>query len=219
MAHEFVNRDAAGARLADRLAGMDWHDPVVLALPRGGVPVALPVARALDAPLDLCLVRKIGMPGHEEYAAGAVVDGDPPITVFNEGILEAAGLTERDFAEVTRDKIRQIAVRRETYLAGRSPEPLEARDVILVDDGIATGATVRAALKGLSQSGARRVVLAVPVAPGDSLADLAEMVDETICLETPVPFFAVGMHYRDFEQVSDEEVVAMLAEFKRGEYE
>lgn len=205
----FHDRTEAGERLADALETRDLPDPVVLALPRGGVPVALPIARRLGAPLDLLLVRKIGMPGHRELAAGAVVEGGAP--VFNREVLAAYGLTEADFEADIAEKRAEIAQRRKAWLAGRTPVDLTGKTAIVVDDGIATGATVRAALQGLASRRPGRIVLAVPVAPADSLAALAPLCDSVVCLETPHPFYAVGGHYLVFDQVEDEEVARMLA--------
>ena len=204
----FHDRKDAGERLADALAKMHLSAPVVLALPRGGVPVALPVAERLAAPLDLLLVRKIGMPGNRELAAGAVVEGGAP--VFNPEVLGLRGLTADDFNADIAEKRAEIAARREAWLAGRDPVDLVGKTAVVVDDGIATGATVRAALQGLATRGAARVVLAVPVAPADSLAALAPLCDDVVCLETPRPFFAVGGHYQVFDQVADEAVARML---------
>lgn len=212
MGRRFEDRTEAGEALATRLAEMSLTDPVILALPRGGLPVALPIARALGAPLDLLMVRKIGMPGHSELAAGAVVDGDAPQTVFNETLLKQTGLSESDFDQVVRDKLAEIDARRARYLSGRAPIPVEGRSAIVVDDGIATGATMRAAIRGLRRRIPLEIILAVPVAPDDSIADFRELVDRTICLECPRPFYAVGAHYRRFDQVSDDQVVAMMAE-------
>ncbi len=206
-----ADRHEAGARLAAKLAELAPPDPVVLALPRGGVPVALPIAQALRAPLDLLMVRKLGMPGHEELAAGAVVEGDPPIIVFNRALLRSAALHEEDFRPAIAEKLRQMRERRVKYLAGRAPAPIRGKSAIVVDDGIATGATVRAALKALAARRPAQIILAVPVAPRETLAELEGLADRIVCLETPFPFYAVGAHYRDFHQVSDREVIEALA--------
>ncbi|GGD23346.1 phosphoribosyltransferase [Sinisalibacter lacisalsi] len=206
----FSNRDDAGVKLAEALADLDLTDPVVLALPRGGVPVAVKVAEGLRAPLDLILVRKLGSPGNPELAAGAVVDGPAHQVVFNPEVLNARGLSEADFAPAISEKLKEIAARRQMWLAGRAPVPIAGRSVIVVDDGIATGATVRAALKGLAGKGAQEIILAVPVAPADVLATLSPLCTRTICLETPSPFYAVGAHYAVFDQVPDSAVAAML---------
>lgn len=205
----FTDRTEAGDRLADALAGLDLPEPVVLALPRGGVPVALPVAQRLNAPLDLLLVRKIGTPMNPELAAGAIVEGSEP--VFNRDVMAGYGLTEADLAPSVAQKRAEIAARRTAWLAGRAPVPREGKTLIVVDDGIATGATVRAALTGLAGSGAAAVVLAVPVAPVDTLTALAPLCDRIVCLETPLFFGAVGAHYARFDQVADAAVAALLA--------
>lgn len=204
----FRDRTEAGEKLAETLAGLDLPDPVVLALPRGGVPVALPVARRLGAPLDLLLVRKIGMPGNRELAAGAIVEGGAP--VFNAELLAAYRLSPEDFAADVAEKRAEIAARRAAWLTGRDPVPLDGRTAIVVDDGIATGATVRAALQGLRARTPGQVVLAVPVAPPDTLATLAGLCDRLVCLESPPLFFAVGAQYRVFDQVADDAVKRML---------
>ena len=229
----FASRRAAGQELARSLQRTAWPHPVVLALPRGGVPVAAEVARALGAPLDLLMVRKIGAPGQPELAVAAMAwlgagpaaisadspeePGPPPQTFVDAALLAATGA---DQAHVDRGVAREgpeLARRRKRYLQGRHPVALDGCTVILVDDGIATGTTLRAALKALSAirilggRGPRAVVLAVPVAPAQVFEDLAGEVDAVVCLWTPAPFVAVGAHYRDFRQVSDEEVVAALA--------
>ncbi|MCB1337004.1 MAG: phosphoribosyltransferase [Maritimibacter sp.] len=204
----FRDRTEAGERLADALDTLAPAAPVVLALPRGGVPVALPVARRLGAPLDLLLVRKIGMPGNPELAAGAIVDDGEP--VFNLGLIAAYGLTPQDFAAQIADKRAEIAARRAAWLTGRAPIDLAGKTAIVVDDGIATGATVKAALAGLATRHPAHTILAVPVAPADSLAELAPLCDRVLCLETPATFRAVGAHYRSFDQVPDAAVTQML---------
>lgn len=208
----FADRADAGRRLGRRLAGLDLPDPVVLALPRGGVPVAAEVARALQAPLDLIIVRKLGLPGHEELAAGALAEGDPPVQVINAAVLRAAGLEEAALAPVVARETAELARRREAYLGDRPRVALAGRNVIVVDDGIATGATMRAALRAVRHAGPSQVVLAVPVAAGDALARLAAEADGIVCLAVPEPFVAVGMHYADFGQTSDAAVAAALAE-------
>lgn len=206
----FRDRSEAGGALADRLDEMTLTDPVVLALPRGGLPVALPVAERLGAPLDLLLVRKIGAPGHEELAAGAVVDGDVHQVVFNSHVLSILGLTEDDFRDKVAAKLAEIDERRTRYLGDAVPVPVEGRTALVVDDGIATGATVKAALRGLRLRNPKAIILAVPVAPRDSLTEIAPLVDEIVCLEVPEPFNAVGAHYQHFDQVDDMQVVSMM---------
>jgi putative phosphoribosyl transferase len=211
MTRAFTDRTAAGHALADRLQREHlWPPIVVLALPRGGVPVAAEVARRLDAPLDLLLVRKIGAPWQSELAVAAVVDGEHPEVVIDEAMCAHAGA---DRAYVDREAAREwqeLERRRALYLQGRTPVPVKGATVIVIDDGIATGTTVRAALKALRRRGAALIVLAVPVAPHDTVMALQREVDRVICLAEPHPFRAIGLHYVDFHQVSDAEVIAAL---------
>ncbi len=206
----YKDRQDAGETLARALSDLSLPDPVVFALPRGGLPVAVPVARALDAPLDLILVRKIGVPTQPEVAAGAIVDGPPEHVYYNERVLNVANLTEADLQSTVERKRGELADRRQTYLQGRDPLPVRDRTAIVVDDGIATGATVRAALMALRDRGPAQVVLAVPVAPPDTLEALRPLVDRVVCPETPSFFRAVGLHYQTFDQVSDEEVTRIM---------
>ena len=211
MAALFPDRRQAGIALAHRLAGLALADPVVLALPRGGVPVAVEVARELRAPLDLLLVRKIGAPMQPELAVAAIVDGAQHDLVIDDETLAWSGAT-REYvdAEAARQLI-EIERRRRLYLGGRAPVEIAGRTAIVVDDGIATGTTVRAALKALRRRRPARLVLAVPVAPREAVAELAPEVDQIVCLATPQWFRAVGAHYDDFTQVEDDEVIALLA--------
>jgi putative phosphoribosyl transferase len=207
----FSDRRDAGRRLARALQALTFKDPVVLALPRGGVPVGFEVAKALGAPLDVLMVRKIGAPGHEEYGIGAVVDGGVHQVVIDEAAARMVGAS-RDYLDFqTARQLAEIERRRELYRTG-TPVPLEHRDVIVVDDGIATGGTVRAALQGLARANPTRIVLAVPLAPADVLPELRKLCDQVICLASPSPFYAVGVHYQDFSQTGDEEVIRLLAE-------
>lgn len=210
--HDFADRLAAGRQLATRILALDLADPIVLALPRGGVPVAFPVAKALGAPLDLVLVRKIGAPGHPEFGIGAVVDGADPQVVLNEEIVAQLGVSPAYIAEQVRRELVELERRRARYLGDRAPVALTGRNVVLVDDGIATGGTVKAALDGIALAHPSRLVLAVPVAPREAISELRSKTDEIICLSTPEPFHAVGLHYADFAQTSDEEVIALLDE-------
>ncbi|MFC3630329.1 phosphoribosyltransferase [Paracoccus angustae] len=206
----FADRAEAGALLAKRLMPHRGQDCVVLALPRGGVPVALPVARMLAAPLDLLFVRKIGAPGYPEFAIGAVVDGDSPQVVANQDMpspLAAPGGYLK--TEVPR-LLAEIDRRRQLYRNGREAVPVAGKVAIVVDDGIATGATMRAGLLGLARQNPARIVLAVPVAAREALDSLRAAADEVVCLRIPDRFRAVGLHYRDFAQVGDAEVVAAL---------
>ncbi|MCA8881576.1 MAG: phosphoribosyltransferase [Rhodobacteraceae bacterium] len=211
----FRDRRAAGSALADRLAAESLVHPVVLALPRGGVPVGLEVARRLGAPLDLVMVRKIGVPSQPELAVGAVVNGDAPETVVNDEIAAAMRLNRREIDALARVQLAEIARRRKIYLQGRGPVPIVGRTAIVIDDGIATGATMRAALRSVRRKGAVEVILAVPVAPPDTLAALAAEADGVVCLSRPAHFSAVGAFYVDFRQVEDAAVVEMLAEAAR----
>ncbi len=206
----FVDRVEAGRLLGQRLAALRLVDAVVLALPRGGVPVALEVARALHAPLDLLMVRKIGAPGQPELAVAAVVDGDHPQTVVDEETLRLSGADRAYVDAEAAHALKEIERRRALYLRGRVPVPLAGKSVVLVDDGIATGTTMRAALKALQRCNVARLVLAVPVAPADTVAQLRAEVDDLVCLSQPAFFHAVGLHYRDFHQIEDDEVIALL---------
>lgn len=207
----FSDRSEAGRKLAQALASYKQEQPIVLALPRGGVPVAAEIAAALDAPLDLVIVRKIGAPMQPELAMGAVVDGREPIVVRNESVIRYGGVSEQDFASARDRQLTEIERRRRKYLGNRPHPELKDRTVIVVDDGIATGATTRAALRALRGRGPRKLVLAVPVAPTQTLKDLQSETDEIVCLEDYEDFGAIGMFYADFTQVSDAEVVALLA--------
>lgn len=209
----FANRQDAGRRLAAALAHYADQRPVVLALPRGGVPVAAEVATALHAPLDLVLVRKLGLPFQPELAMGAVVDGGEPIMVRNEDVLRLTGVTEEELAAVCQGELREIERRRARYLGNRAPVEVKGRTAIVVDDGIATGATTRAALQAVRARGPERLVLAVPVAPTETLATLRAEVDDLVCLEDYETFGAIGLFYSDFSQVSDNEVTRILARF------
>jgi len=208
----FVDRLDAGRKLAARLEQIPLQGPLVLALPRGGVPVAFEIAKELHAPLDILLVRKIGAPGNPEYGIGAVVDGSNPQIVLNEDAMAIADLSPAYIEREKQRQLEEIERRRAYYLDGRPPMPLKGRSVIIVDDGIATGGTVKVAIKAVKQAGAAQIILAVPVAPPSVLASLREEVDEIICLEAPEPFYAVGQFYEIFGQTTDEEVVALLHE-------
>lgn len=211
----FADRREAGRRLADALRRFADDQPLILALPRGGVPVAFEVAKALGAPLDVALVRKIGAPGQEELGIGAVVDGPDPHTVWNLDLLELVRPPPDYLKAEEQRQLAEIARRRARYRGDRPDPDPAGRTVIVVDDGIATGASVRAVLEALASAGPKRLVLAVPVAPSDSLEALRASADEVVCLETPDPFHAVGAHYRNFEQTSDAEVSALLEEAEK----
>ena len=208
---QLLDRRDAGRRLAAVLAPYREQRPVVLALPRGGVPVGFEVAKALSAPLDVLLVRKIGAPGHPELGLGAVIDGRDPQRVLNEEVVRAVAPPPGYIDAEVQRQLAEIERRRRHYMGDRPPLAVEGRVAIVVDDGIATGGSVRAALRGLARRHPRSLVLAVPVAPVDTLATLASACDDIVCLLTPEPFYAVGSHYRDFTQTEDEEVVRLLA--------
>jgi predicted phosphoribosyltransferase len=207
----FADRAESGRQLAARLAARRPDKAIVYALPRGGVPVAAEVARALGAPLDLVLVRKLGAPGNPELAIGAVVDGTEPETVLNEDIVAFTGASEAFIAAARARELREIERRRGVYLAGRAPLDPKGRTAIVVDDGLATGATARAALHALRRRGAARLILAVPVAPPSTLAALRPEADEIVALaEAEIPH-GIGAFYADFHQLDDEEVIRLLA--------
>jgi predicted phosphoribosyltransferase/predicted alpha/beta-hydrolase family hydrolase len=206
----FPSREAAGRMLARRLMSYAGANVVVLGIPRGGLPVAKEVADALGAPLDVIVVRKLGAPGQAELGIGAVVDGDHPRAIFNQEILEYLGVPDGYVdAEVGR-QLKEVKRREAAYRAGRAKIPLAGKTVIVVDDGIATGSSVRAALRGVRREKPKQLVLAVPVAPVESVEALRGEADEIVCLETPGNFFAVGQFYRDFHQVTDDEVKEIL---------
>ena len=208
----FKDRRDAGRQLATGLMKYRDQNPLILALPRGGVPVAFEIAERLQAELDVLFVRKIGAPGHPEYGIGAVVDGAHPQTVLNEEIVRQLAVSPAYIQDQTARELREIERRRAVYQGGRAPAEIAGRTVIMVDDGIATGGTVRAALQGLKLGKPARLVLAVPVAPPEAIDALRSEADEIVCLATPDPFYAVGLHYDDFRQTEDEEVVRLLAD-------
>ena len=209
----FKNRTDAGRKLAKALASYKDQQPVILALPRGGVPVAAEVAAALNAPLDLILVRKVGVPFQPELAMGAGVDGGAPIIVRNDDVIRMAGIDEAEFEVICDSELAEIERRRHRYLGSRERVDVAGRTAIVIDDGVATGATTRAALRATRMRNPQKLVLAIPVAPTDSLPALRGDADEVICLEDHELFGAIGFYYRDFSQVSDEEVIRLLSEF------
>lgn len=207
----FQDRSDAGRQLAKKLLHLHDLSPVVLALPRGGVPVAVEVAEALHAPLDLLLVRKIGVPWQPELAAGAILDGKHPQVVINDEIVRAAGVSESDIQRIAAAELGEIERRRQLWLGGRPRIPVEGRAAIIVDDGIATGASVRVALEAVRAEKPARVVLAVPVAPAETLETLRNNADEVVTVAAPSDFRAVGAYYRDFRQLEDKDVQDLLA--------
>lgn len=206
----FQNRADAGRQLAKLLQLYKRQRPVVLALPRGGVPVAAEVSAALAAPLDLVIARKIGLPEQPELAMGAVAEGAGSAVVRNEDVIALVGITDAEFEAVRQREHQEIERRRRRYLGDRPAVALEGRTAIVIDDGIATGATMRAALLAARARNPKRLVLAVPVAPTTAIEDLSRDVDDVICLESHEPFGAIGLYYRDFRQVGDEEVIELL---------
>ena len=206
----FIDRTDAGRELAtflEKYAGRD--DVVVLGLPRGGVPVAYEVASALRAPLDVFMVRKLGVPGHEELAMGAIGSGG--VRVLNRQVLEQLGLGEEDVERVAQRERRELERRERAYRGGRPPLDVAGKTAILIDDGLATGASMRAAVEALRAEGPAQIVVAVPTAARETCASFEPHVDEVVCAVTPQPFYAVGASYAEFSQTTDEEVTALLA--------
>jgi putative phosphoribosyl transferase len=204
------DRTAAGRALGQALAAYAPRDDViVLALPRGGVPVGYEAAEAIGADLDLMLVRKLGTPGQPELAMGAIASGGA--RVLNQEIIDALSIDEAILGDVARREQRELERRQRAYRGDRPLPELRAQCIILVDDGIATGATMRAAIAALRQQEPARIVVAVPVAPSDTVARLRREADEVVCLETPAPFVAIGRWYQDFPQLSDEDVRNLLS--------
>jgi putative phosphoribosyl transferase len=206
----FRDRADAGRQLAAALVRFKVEDCIVYALPRGGVPVAYEVAKALAAPLDIVLVRKIAAPFQPELALGAIVDGPDPEIVLNEDIVAHLQPSEELLRQSAERELKEIRRRRQIYLCGHAPLAARGRVVIVVDDGLATGATARAALRALRRQEPKRIILAVPVGPRDVVEEMRAEVDEVICLSEPEDFSAVGGYYRDFPQIADAEVVALL---------
>ncbi|WP_204807430.1 phosphoribosyltransferase [Mycobacterium riyadhense] len=205
---QFNDRTDAGRQLASRLGFLRGQDVVVLGLPRGGVPVAFEVAKALGAPLDLLLVRKLGVPYHPESAFGAIGDGD--VRVITEAVVRDARLSEKEMAAVEMRERAELQRRSERFRGDRQPTPLSGRIAVIVDDGIATGATAQAACRVARALGASRVVLAIPIGPSDTAKRFAGYADDVVLLDTPEPYVAVGQGYRNFAQTCDAEVVALL---------
>ena len=213
---KFADRGEAGRQLADKLLHLKDGQPVVLALPRGGVAVGFEIARTLDAPLDIVLVRKIGVPSQPELAVGAVTDGASHEIFIDRDLATSLDVRDSYIKEETARQLEEIERRRKSYCEGRPAIEIAGQTAIVVDDGIATGATMRVALQAVRRRGPARLVLAVPVAPPDTLAALRKEVDEAVCLETPIELGAIGFYYRDFHQMRDSEVTDLLARAQRG---
>jgi len=206
----FTDRKAAGRELAAALMRFKLESPVVLAIPRGGVPVGFEVALALQAPLDIIVARKLGAPGQHELGLGAIVDGDHPQSVLNEDIIRELGVSTQYLQKEIETELKEIRRRQAAYRKGRPAVEVAGRTVIVVDDGIATGGSIRAALRGVKRTAPKKVVLAVPVAPSDTIESLRAEADEIVCLDTPAYFMAIGEFYEDFSQTSDDEVIELL---------
>lgn len=206
----FHDRADAGKQLAVQLAKLSLPEPVILALPRGGVPVGAEVAQALQAPLDVILVRKVGAPDNEELAVAAIVDGEPPDIVLNREIVEVYGLHNDDLAALIKRERPELERRRLVYRSKRRAVSVSGKTVIVVDDGAATGTTMKVAIRALRKRSPRKIVVALPVAPPDVVIDLANEADQIVCVSQPAHFAALGYHYRQFQQVTDEEVVEIL---------
>jgi putative phosphoribosyl transferase len=212
----FIDRREAGRQLAGRLEALRSQQPVIFALPRGGMPVAVQIARRLNAPIDVVLVRKLGAPMQPELALGAIVDGDQPTITLNDDVVRQLGVTSAEINEIAAAELAEIDSRRQLYFGSLRRISPHGRTVIVVDDGIATGATARAAARALRKRGAARLILAVPVAPLEAIDSLAAELDQIVCLQTPKNFTSVGAYYKDFQQVSTAEVIKILAEFANG---
>ncbi len=208
----FSDRQEAGKRLGVEVGKLSLHKPVVLALPRGGVPVAAEVAKALKAPLDLIIVRKVGAPGNSELAVAAIVDGDPPDVVLNREIVEAYALDDDALRDLIAKERPELERRRLAYRGKRRPLSIAGKTAIIVDDGVATGTTMKVAIRALRRRSPLEIVVAIPVAPPETLAELAREADGIVCLSQPARFHALGYHYRSFPQLTDVEVTDALAE-------
>lgn len=211
----FRNRREAGRLLAQRLAALNNHpDLLVLALPRGGVPIAYEVARALHAPLDIILVRKLGVPGHAELAMGAIAEGG--VRVLNHAVIRELDISKSIIDHITCEEQRILEQRRRLYRGERQPPAIEGARIILIDDGLATGMTMMAAIEAVRRNGPVGIIVATPVAAPESVAEIEPLVDEVVALATPEFLYAIGMWYSDFTPTSDEEVCSLLAEALHG---
>ncbi len=213
----FDDRQEAGELLAGAVQRLDLNDPVILALPRGGVPVAIEIANRLKAPLDLLIVRKIGAPSNRELAIGAVIGSDPPDIVINKKIFDILQIDREQFQRLVDAEVGEIARRKLVYLGSRKAVPLAGRTAIIVDDGIATGSTIKVAIQAVKKQKPDRIVIAVPVAPPDIVGELEGMVDLVVCLSQPRQFLAVGSHYANFDQVDDASVVEAMKAFDQAQ--
>ncbi|MFP4072239.1 MAG: phosphoribosyltransferase [Desulfovibrionales bacterium] len=212
MANVFQDRKDAGRQLAEKLARLDVDEGIVLALPRGGVPVAYEVAKALHLPLDVFVVRKIGVPGREEFAMGAIATGG--IRVLNSDVVQMLQIPESEIERVAAQEQKELQRREREYRGEKPPPKISGRTVLVVDDGLATGATMRAAVKALQKENPARLIVGVPTAAPETCDQFREMADEIVCLSTPSPFYAVGTWYEDFTQTTDEEVRDLLQEIE-----
>jgi predicted phosphoribosyltransferase len=216
MRRPFRDRAEAGRVLAEKLADYaGLEDVIVLALPRGGVPVAYEVASALGAPLDVFLVRKLGAPGHEELAMGAIASGG--VVVMNDEVVKAMDVQADEILDAIASERRELARREEAYRDGRPPAEVRGKTVLLIDDGLATGSSMRAAVTALRRQGPARIVVAVPIGAASTCAEFQSIADDCICAVTPEPFRAVGLWYEDFSQTEDDEVAALLASARGAE--
>lgn len=213
----FENRRDAGQQLADRLEMLAPNAPVIYALPRGGVPLAFEIANRLGAEMDIVLVRKIGAPGNPELALAAIVEGDPPEMVLNQHVMQMSGADEEFLSHARKVQLAELNRRRDLYTGSHPRISPRGRTVVVVDDGLATGATMKAALKALKRQGAGRIIVALPVAPVSELDEIDALVDDVICLIPAQQFWGVGAFYRDFRQVSDDEAVALLDKIRNLE--
>lgn len=210
----FRDRYDAGHKLAEVLQEFAGHNCVVLALPRGGVPIGAAVAQALHAPMDVLLVRKIGAPRDPELAIGSIIDGTEPIIVRDRKMIELTGTTAREFEILSAQQLAEIERRRKLYLGSRAPVTITGRTAIIVDDGMATGNTMRVALQAIRLRNPETIIAAVPVSSKSALSELRNQADRIVCLESPEPFRAVGEFYDDFSQISDAEVIHILNKIK-----
>ena len=212
----FTDRRHAGRQLAEKLLPFADAEPIVYALPRGGLPVADEAAKRLNAPLDLILVRKIGAPGHQELAIGAVVDGAAPTTILHDDIIAELDVPDAYVKSAEASALKEIERRRKLYMKDRPPLSPKGRTAIIADDGLATGATMEAAVAAMRKAGAARIIVAVPVAPRETLEKLQRAADEVIAIETPCPCCSVGSWYHSFPQLTDEDVIETMAHAAGG---